>query len=186
MSVTIPTITLGGQVANLSRAADDGTVNTGVTAVETKSGLQHATKLTFSALAVAPIVGAADEAVGKLLYTLPVGAILVRAAHMNVALTDTADLIDADTPEVGLGTTIGSGANATLGAVDAAAENIIVGQVADDVNGTYLSVGITNQGFVIPASGDKGVYLNVADGWAGADAGLKVSGSVVLEWVSIS
>lgn len=186
MAVTVPVITLAGAVANLTRATDAGTANTSVTAVESVSGQQRVTTLTFSALAVAAVAAAADEAIGKLLYTLPAGAHLIRAAYMNVALSDTADLIDADTPEVGLGTLIGSGANATLGAVGAGAENIIEGQVAADVNGSYTEKGETGRTLMIQADESHAINFNIADGWAGADAGVKVTGTVILEWVALS
>jgi hypothetical protein len=184
--VSIPVITLGGAVANLTRAVDEGTEETGVTATESVSGLQRATKLTFSALNVEAIAGAANEAIGVLLYTLPAGAFLVRASYMNVALSNTDSTIAADTPEMGLGTTQGDGANATLGDVGAGAENIIEGQVASDVNGTYLTKGETERTLMIQADEDHGIYLNLADAWAGADTMVKATGTVILEWAALS
>lgn len=186
MSVTIPTITLAGAVANLTRATVDGTAESGVTAVEEQSGQQQVTKLTFTDLAVAAIAAAAAEAVGKLLYTLPAGAILVRAAYMDAGLEGTDALIDADTPDIGLGTLIGSGAVATLDLVGAAAENVLTGQLAANCTGTRTVKGVTDQGLTIAPGDSHAVYLNVADTWAGADAGLKATGTIILEWVNLS
>jgi hypothetical protein len=184
-SVSIPTITLAGGVANMTRSTGDGTANTSVTASESKAGQQHVTTLTFTDLAISAIAGAADEAVGKLLYTLPAGATLVRAAYMEVSLSSTGATIDADTPDVGIGTTIASGAVAVLGGT-AAFENIITGQTLANTTGTASAVGVTNAPLVITTTGSHLVYLNVADGWAGSDAGLKATGTVILEWVNIS
>ncbi len=185
MSVTIPTITLAGAVANLTRATVAGTKNTGVTAVESQSGQQMVTKLTFSDLAISAIAGAAAEAVGKLLYSLPAGAILLRAAYMDVGLEGTDALIDDDTPEIGLGSVIASGEVATLDGT-ATFEDTLTGQVAANCTGTRTVQGVTDQGRVVKPGDSHGVYLNVADTWAGADAGLKASGTVILEWLNIS
>jgi len=186
MSVTIPTITLSGQVASMARATIDGTPNTGVTATESKSGQQHVTKLTLSALVVSAIAAAGAEAVGKLLYTFPAGAVLLRAAHLDLELTNTDGDIDADTPDIGLGTTIASGANATLEAVGTGAENVLTGQTTDDCDGTATVKGVTDQALTIQANDDHTVYLNVADTWADDDTGLKATGTVTLEWVDLS
>jgi hypothetical protein len=159
-----------------------GTAATGVTATEFGDSRNHITKLTFSGLAVGAIAGAADLAIGKLLYTLPAGAVIVKGSYMNVALGDAAALIDADTPDMGLGTTIGAGAFATLNLVAAgAAENIMTGQTVNDVNGTAE---VKTIGTVLPieAADNHTVYLNIADGWAGADAGVTATGTVILEW----
>lgn len=162
-----------------------GTANTGVTAVEFGNGRHHVTKLTFSGLPIAAITGGANLAVGKLLYTLPAGAILVKSAYMSVALagTDAPSAIVADTPDTGIGTTIGSGVQALLSGV-AGAENILTGQTSNDVNGTAEVKTVGDQVLVIEAAGAHTVHLNVADGWAaGGDTMLKASGTVVLEWV---
>jgi len=158
-----------------------GTPNTGVTAQEMGDDKYHVTKLTFTDLSVGAATGAANLAVGKLLYTLPAGAIVVKAAYMSVALTGAGSTIDADTPDVGIGTTIGSGVVAVLGGT-AAFEDIITGQTAADVNGTATTKTISNQILTIEAAGAHTVHLNVADGWAGA-AAFTGTGTVVLEWV---
>lgn len=131
------------------------------------------------------IAGGANLAVGKLLYTFPAGAIIVRGAHMNVAITQTDGNIDADTPDIGLGTTIASGAVAVLGGTPAF-ENILTGQTATDCDGTP-TVKTVDAALVIEAAGDHTVYLNVADGWAASgDAGALIQGTVTLEWTYLS
>ena len=184
-SVSIPTITLAGGVANMTRSTSNGTAGTSVTASESVAGQQHVTTLTFSSLTVDAIAGAAAEAVGVLLYTLPSGATLVRASYMSVALSNTDTTIDADTPDVGIGTVIATGAVATLDGT-ATFENILTGQTAADCTGTATVQGVTNQALVIATGGAHTVYLNVADTWAGSETALKATGTVTLEWVSIS
>ncbi|MCL5743269.1 MAG: hypothetical protein M1541_04960 [Acidobacteria bacterium] len=158
-----------------------GTAGTGFTAIEEGYGRYHVTRLTFSGLTLGSPAGAADLAFGKLAYTLPAGAVVVKEASMSVALTNTGGVVTADTPDTGIGTTVGSGANAVLSAVGAAAENILTGQTSNDVNGTAEVKTVSDQILPIEAAGDHTVYLNVADGWAGADT-VKGSGTIVLVW----
>lgn len=163
-----------------------GQVAAGSTAVEFGDETYHRTVLTVDTTLPA-IAGGAALAVGKLLYTFPAGAIIVKAAHINLAIQQTEGNITADTPDGGLGTTIGSGANATLSAVGAAAENILTGQTFDDCDGTAEVKTVADSILVIEASGDHTVYFNVADTWAASgDAAAELDGTVVLEWVFVN
>jgi len=185
MSATFPAITLDGQVGTLTVPAAAGTSEAGVTETESITGQNRVTKLVFTNLAVSAIAGAAAEAVGVLLYTLSAGAYLVRAAHMNVGLTNTSSTIDADTPDVGLGTVIATGAVSTLDGT-ATFEDILTGQTAADCTGTKTSKGVSGQTLMIGVNDARTLHLNVADTWAGSDAGLKATGTVIIEWVAIS
>ncbi len=159
-----------------------GTAATGVTAVESGDGGQHTTVLTVSSVLPA-IAGGADAAVGKLLYTLPAGACIVNMAYMSMSINQTESNINADTPDVGLGTTIGSGANALLSDVGAAAENILTGQTAADCAGLVKVKTVADQVLVIEAGGDHTIYFNAADGWAAdGDSAAVLAGTVVLHW----
>jgi hypothetical protein len=141
---------------------------------------QHTTVLTIQGTLPA-IAGGANLAVGRLLYTLPAGAIIVRGAHMSIGITQTTAKINADTPDIGLGTTIASGAVAVLGGT-AAFENILTGQTAANCTGT-ATVATVDAALVIAAAGNKTVYLNVADGWAAdGDPAAIISGTVTIEW----
>lgn len=157
-----------------------GTVNTGATAVEYSDGIRHKTVLTVDTVLPA-IAGGADLAVGKLLYTLPAGVILVEAAYMSLAITQTTAKITADTPDGGLGTTIGSGVVNVLGG-NAAFENILTGQTFNDCDGT-AEVASSAPALLIAAGGNKTVYFSVADGWAAdGDPAAILAGTVVLHW----
>ena len=158
-----------------------GTPNANVVAIETVNGRHHVTELQFTDLLVGSAVGAADLAFGVLLYTLPPGAILVKGSRIAIGVKGSGSTCDSDTPDGGLGTTVGSGANALLSAVGAAAENILTGQTFNDCDGAVEEKTVETN-LAIEDSGDKTVYFNLADGWAGA-ADFTATGTVTIEWM---
>jgi len=177
---TITTLITSSAITN---SANVGTANTGVTAVERGDGRQHQTVLTFTNLAVGSATGAANLAFGKLLYTLPAGVQNYKVAYMNVTLTGAAGIV-ADTPDVGIGTVIGSGAVAVLGGT-ATFEDIITGQTSGAIDGTNAIIANDNTVDLFRNTADaKTVHLNVADGWAAAGA-VTATGTIVLEWSTI-
>lgn len=188
LNLTGKTVTVDA-LRNLSNV---GTAGTGVTAVEYGDGKSHVTVLTLSSVAMGTITGGADQALGALIYTFPAGAHVHEVAYMSVGLT-TAGATKTDTPDVGIGSVVGSGVNATLNAVGATSEDYITGQTAADANGT-ATVAMTaatagyGVGISLNASGDvKAVYLNAADTWAAGAAGaLTADGTVVLKWTDIA
>jgi len=145
----------------------------------------HKTALTLTG-ALPTIAGGADLAVGRLLYTFPAGVIRIISAYLNgVAITQTEGNITDDTPDVGLGTTIASGAVAVLGGT-AAFENVLTGQTFTDCDGTAEKVGAAST-LIIDAADNHTLYLNVADGWAASgDAAAAISGEVVITWEFIN
>ncbi len=159
-----------------------GTAATGVTAVEQGIGRIHVTTLTFTNQTVGSPAGAAALAFGKLLYTLPAGAVIVKSSYISVGLNCTGAVVTADTPDVGLGTVVASGANALLSAAPAGSETILTGQTAANVNNTATLFMVSNSLANVAAADAHTVYLNVADTWAGADT-VRATGTVVLEWV---
>ena len=166
--------------AGVKTNANVGTAATGSTAVEYGDGYEHTTVLTVDTTLPA-IAGGADLAIGKLVYTLPAGAVMVRAAYVSVSITQTEGNITADTPDVGLGTTIASGAVAGLSGT-AAFENIMTGQTAADCDGTATVETVTSS-LDIESGDDHTIYVNVADGWAASgDTAALLSGTVVLHW----
>lgn len=162
-----------------------GAAETGITATEYGDDYQHTTVLTLDTVLPA-IAGGADLGVGVLLYTLPAGAMVIDKAYMSVAITQTEDNITADTPEVGLGTVIASGAVAVLSGT-ATFENILTGQVAADCDGTASVKTVADQILVIESDSAHTIHLNVADGWAASgDVGALLTGTVVLHWQKMS
>jgi hypothetical protein len=164
-----------------------GTAGSGVTAVEQGDGFHHKTVLTLDTVLPA-IAGGAALGVGKLIYTLPAGAALVHASKMAVAITQTEGNIDADTPDVGIGTTIASGVVSVLGGT-AAFENLVTGQTATNCTGTPTTIALQPTAGVdlfVAVGGDHTVYLNVADTWAASgDAAALLTGTVTLIWTFV-
>jgi len=158
-----------------------GTAAAGVIANEIVNGRHHITQLSFSALAVGAATGAAALSFGKLLYTLPDGAIQIRGSRMSIALQG-GGTVDDDTPDGGLGTTVGSGVVSVLGGT-AAFENILTGQTFNNCKGTAETKSIATN-LVIETGGNKTIYFNLADTWAGADD-VAGTGNVQIEWVRL-
>ena len=180
MSTTIrePFGTQGGNSLNV------GTAGTGFTATEYGDGTHHKTVLAVD-YTLPAIAGGANLAVGRLAYTWPAGIINQKAARLSVAITQTQGNITADTPDIGLGTVIASGAVAVLGGT-ATFENVLTGQTASDCNGTVTEKTLATS-LVIEASVAHTLYLNVADGWAASgDAAALITGTITLEWTFLS
>lgn len=157
-----------------------GVAATGVTAVERGEGNFHRTVLTVDTVLPA-IAGGANLGVGKLLYTMPAGAIAIRSVYMSLAITQTEGNITADTPDGGLGTVIASGAVALLSGT-ATFENILTGQTFNDCNGTAEVIAAIVD-LIMQAGAAHTIYFNVADDWAASgDAAAKLTGTVVITW----
>lgn len=167
-----------------THATGNGTVGaTTVVATEFGDGHNHVTKLVLTATVVT-VGDNAALAVGVLIYTFPTGIINIKSAGGTVAMT-MADTIKTDTPEVGLGTVIASGANATIGAFGATGEDITDGIAVADTNGTtrLLDSNLGEVPFVVPAASAHTVHLNYADTWANVSTtAATVTGTVWLEW----
>ncbi len=158
-----------------------GVANTGTTAVEHGDGYNNTTILTV-ATTLPSITGGEAQAVGKLLYTLPAGAEVVAIAYMSVGVTQSDGNINADTPDVGLGSSVATGSIATLDD-DATFEDLITGQTAANCTGTATVKTIANQVFVSEAAGSKAINFNAAATWAAdGDAAALIAGTVVLHW----
>ncbi len=161
--------------------ANRGAVATGSTLVKDSSdGFVHTTTLSVNTTLPA-IAGGANLGVGKLLYTFPAGEIVINSSYISMAITQTQGNITADTPVVGLGTTIASGAVAVLSGT-AAFEHVMAGQVAANCSGTATVKTVGTQ-LVIATAANHTLYLNVADGWAASgDAAALLVGTVTFNW----
>ncbi len=159
----------------------DGTAGTNC-AIET-FGTKHnrTVKITASAVAVPAIAGGADLAVGMLVWTAPAGVIDIRSAYMSMAIQQVDGNINADTPDGGLGTVIGSGAVATLDGT-ATFEDILTGQTFNNCTGT-AEVASVATAMQMLAAGAHTVYFNIADGWAASgDANATASGVIIINY----
>lgn len=148
----------------------------------TADGYNYITKLTVNK-AFPAIAGGAALGVGLLAYTLPTGVQLKKWAGINISLTQTEGNVDADTPELSLGTVIVVGAVATM--TTGTWEDILTAQVMNNCTGTkeVTTIVVPDAKIVSLVAGVKAVYLNIADTWAASgDAALLASGEIWLAW----
>jgi hypothetical protein len=157
---------------------------TGVRAETFGAGV-YRTVIDLEGLTLPDIAGGASLAVGRQIYTFPAGGIKVLGASLvGVTLSETDGNVTADTPDLGIGTVIASGAVAVLGGT-ATFENILTGQTINDVNGTPESVSVDTE-LLIQTADSHNVFLNVADGWAASgDDGIIVGGRIVIIWAQL-
>lgn len=157
---------------------------TGVRAETFGAGV-YRTVIDLEGLTLPDIPGGANLAVGRKIFEFPAGPCKVLGSSFNgLTLSETDGNVTADTPDVGIGTTIASGAVAVLGGT-AAFENIHTGQTATDVNGTALSNAVSTT-LAIQTADSHDVFLNVADGWAASgDDGILVGGRIVIIWAQL-
>jgi len=164
------------------------TAYVGVRVEENSVGNLCSTKLIFDKTKASFGAVTGTLAVGKLIYTFPPGEILVTAASMNLGLYGVANA--ANTPDTGLGTTIGSGANATLNLVDSGnGENILTGQQMNDCAGVREVITLSlDTNLVIATAGAHTVYLNTACAWTGNTlaGATTIDGFVVINWTYMS
>lgn len=170
-----------------------GTVTTAATTVaeEHGDGVWHLTKLTMTAFAVGTSGDNASLGIGAKFYTLPAGTMMVENASIVGGLT-AAISNTAQTPEIGIGTVIASGAVAVLGGT-ATFENVFEGTAVADVAGaSFQGVdnpnGATSSPLVILTAGSHDLFLNAAVAWADVTAAGAVTftGVITIKWRKIS
>lgn len=166
-----------------------GTPGTGVTAVEYISGYYHTTVLTVNTV-LPNIPGGASLGVGVLMYTLPAGAQIIEASYFSMGITQTTGHINANTPNVGLGTVIASGAVSVLSGT-ATFQDISVGVNAANCTGTatvQTALATASPFVVIRAAGSaKTVFFNAAAAWAASgDPAAVLAGTIVLQWATMA
>ena len=172
-----------------------GTAGSGVTAQEyllagDDTGALHLTNLSIDTdTVIGAVADTAAIARGILIYTFPAGQIIVKRVYGDIGLDVDETNYDEDTPEVGLGTVVASGANATLGDVGATSEDIWGPHVAAgcDTKATAADAGqfVTVPNLIIAGAGAHTVYLNIADTWANGTGTPNVTvenGRFIIEW----
>jgi len=167
-----------------------GTLGTNVTAAHFGDGKNYITILTLTAASLGPPTAATNLAIGALIYTFPAGVHVHTATYMSIGLT--VGGVTTDTPDVGIGSVIGSGVVTVLGGT-ATFEDYITGQTATNCSGTAtVKTSVATAGALTGISinevgGTKTVYLNAADGWdAGVTGNLTATGTVTLKWSRMS
>ena len=173
-----------------------GTVTTASTTVAEEHGdaFYHITKLTLTNFAVGTGGDSENLAIGAQVYAFPAsGAIMVLDGSIS-GIFDQTSHGTISGGEVGLGTTTGTGAAATLSTT---MENIFDGGNGGVLSSYVLGTGVVNAGGIsggsagtlkIATGGTKTVFLNIAAAWpniAAAEA-VKFTGTVTLRWRIIS
>jgi len=183
-------------VASMYGGRTDTTVGTAGAGVEESTNTAdrgtYVTLLVFSNLVLGTPTAGGNTAHGALIYTFPTGAHVHLATWFSVGLT--IGTVTTDTPDVGIGSAVGTGAQDLLSGVGATAEDYITGQTwAVALDGAVTEVGPLGAtagiltGISLNKLADaKTVYLNAADGWAaGVTGNLTASGLVVLLWTKM-
>ena len=118
-----------------------------------------------------------------MLYTFPAGSQIIESAYMSLAITQTQAHINADTPDVGIGTVIASGVVSVLDGT-ATFENILTGVAAANCTGTAtVLTAIPTAAVPLVIGATKTVYANAAFAWAASgDAAAILTGTVVINW----
>lgn len=167
--------------------AGQGTAATPATGTITvnETGVDSAMVTTIDIADLALIVTTnANKGDGKLLYTLPAGNVIIKRATIALGIIGTAALNAADTPDLGLGTVVASGTVNVLSGT-ATFENILTGQTVSACDNTVQMASVAST-LTIASAAAHTVYLNIADGWAGIDAGMLATGRVIIEWAFMS
>ena len=170
---------------NITSPSNTGTAGTGVTALEYGGSHNHVTTLTLASVLPA-ITGDTAEAEGFLAYTFPAGVIVVNSVHMDVSITQSQGNIDADTPEVGIGSLIATGAVSDLTGT-AGFDDYVAQSNAANCTGTKTDLTeITASGNrLIAAGGVHTLHFNAADLWdasAGGDTAPALAGDIWIDW----
>lgn len=175
-------LSISGDTQDQTTITNIGTVPASITVVENGDGNNHTTTLTLAGVLPA-ITGGVDQAIGLLIYTFPDGAIVINHAYITVGITQSEGNINADTPEVGLGTVIGTGVVAVLSTT---LEDILTGQVAANCTGTATvktAIPTAAVPFIIETGDAHTLHFNAADGWAASgDLAATVAGTVIIDW----
>ena len=160
-----------------------GTAGVGVSYLEEGVGHHHLTKLTLSSV-LPPLAGGA-QCKGFLVYTLPAGVCVVNSIHMDVRITQTEGFINNDTPFVGIGTVIGTGAVADLTGT-AGFDDYVSQKAANNCIGTKTDkteIPATDAIKLVSAGDVHAIHFNAADTWdAGGDAAAILGGEVWISW----
>ena len=183
------TVDITGELSVAAITTDANLGTSAATSVkEYGDGFDHVTVLTATALAVPAITEGAATAVGDLIYTFPAGAIILDSVYMSIAVNLNGTDQDAIVADLGIGTTIATGAVGLLDTT-AAFEDMLSGQPVT-VNGVAAATTAkqsTAGGPMFIATGDDHtVHVNYANGaWAAQSDGDGTgvyTGTVVLIW----
>lgn len=183
------TLDVTGEVTSAAQTTDANIGTNAATSVkEYGDGFSHMTVMTLTAMVVGAITEGADEAIGVKIYDFPAGAIILEAVYMSLALNLNGTDQDAINADMGIGTTIGTGAVALLDTTRGF-EDMLSGQnvLCDGAAAVTFCKQSTDGGPMFIASGDDHtVHVNyAAASWASqsdGDGTGALTGTVILVW----
>lgn len=127
------------------------------------------------------IAGGASLGLGRSLFTLPVGpSCVIREAQLSAAVKGVAGN-SANTPVLGVGTVVASGAVAVLSGT-ATFQDIVVGVAAGDANGTAMESVLAPDKTFLPNASSRSGFLNAAAAWSVIDAAALIYGTFRMNW----
>jgi hypothetical protein len=151
---------------------------------EASDGINYTSKFTLASFSLGNCADNASLAIGNSLglFFPQTGVFAVKRVSINLGLT-AAISNTAQTPVVGLGTVIGSGAVADLTGT-ATFQSYFVGTAVADLTGTRLVKSLVPTTPEILTGGVHTVFLNAAAAWAdiAAVAPVLATGTIVFEW----
>jgi hypothetical protein len=160
-----------------------------VAITEYGDGRDMTTTLTLTNFVVGALAGAgAALALGNIVAAFPAGVHTCKVAYQSLSMKCAGTAVNSDT---GLGSVIGSGAQAALSAVGATSEDYLTGQtLATAAAGGAVGVALVDVSAAINlnvAASVKNVFLNSAGTWNANNTGnLTATGTVVLKWTKIA
>jgi len=163
------------------------TAGTTVVTNETGNGIDFTSRLTLTAFAIGTSGDNASLGIGASLFSYPAGAYMVKRVTLNLGIT-AAISVTAQTPLVGLGTVIATGAVSVLSGTPTFQDSL-AGVAVADVAGTKKLYSNTppTAPLVVATGGVHACFLNVAVAWADvvAAGAVTADGTVTVEWMKV-
>lgn len=165
--------------------ANEGTPSTGVTQEVHGDGVHNRFTLTLEDFAIGDSGDNASLGVGAKFFALPAGVWAINATYMSVGVNIADETAEAQTPVIGIGTVVASGAVAVLSGT-ATFQDVVTGAAMADIGGTakvLQQVPTANKSLVIGASASHDLFLNLAVAWADitAASALTANGTIVID-----
>jgi hypothetical protein len=158
-----------------------GTANTNWKAKEYGSNSGRLTILECTtAFSVTVASGAGNLSVGTLLYTFPaVDVVVGNGSRISAPTGILASVTPLGTPDIGLGSTQGTGA---VGTIPATGQNVLTAVTLTDANSSAFNL-VDNDSVAIAGTSNPKLYLNFADTWAASDTlTIPVGFKVMFHW----
>lgn len=159
-----------------------GTPGTGWTATEYGDSTQRLTVLrATSSVAKFTIAANASEGHGQAIYTFPTKDLFIGPpAKYTIGITAASN--PSDTPVLGLGTVVASGAISVLSGT-ATFQDISTGTALSGENGAFNTFGIDKTGVFKQANTTPTLFLNIAGAFSGADTlTIKPGSTIMFRW----